>query len=351
MLRNFRPGWRRPALLVASLALVAGAYVVVAAEKADVTDLAPQAISITAHPINFASSDPAKRDFGRLTYLGGVILTSGSDYFGGYSGIALDAKGEQFLAISDAASWLSGKLDYKDGKISGIKDARIGAIPEKSGKALPKGHRDAESLVALKAGALDGRYLIGFERRHRIEEYAFENGEMRGPVAKRQLPEPLKGMKSNSGLEAVGVLRGGPYAGAMVAFAERKLTADGNQIGALVKDGKAHPVFVAAAGDYSITDVQGLSDGGLVLLERNFNPASRRLDIRLRRVKAADVKPGAVMAAETVLDAGPGLEIDNFEGLAVSQNAAGDTVLTIISDDNFNFFQRTLLMQFKLNQN
>jgi hypothetical protein len=349
ILRNFRPGWRRPALLVAGLAVLAGAFVVTAAEKADVTDLTPQAISITAHPINFASSDPGKRDFGRLTYPGGVILTSRSDYFGGYSGIALDEKGEQFLAISDAASWLTGRFDYKDGKLVGVKDARIGAIPEKDGKALRNGHRDAESLVALKAGSLDGRYLIGFERRHRIDEYVFEKGGMRGPVGKRQLPEPLKGMKSNSGLEAIGVLRGGPYAGAMVAFAERKLTAGGNHIGALVKDGKAHPLFIAAAGDYSITDVQGMKDGGLVFLDRSFNPATRRLDIRLRMVKAADVKPGTVLPGETLLEAGQSLEIDNFEGLAVSQNAAGDTVLTIISDDNFNLVQRTLLMQFKLN--
>ena len=42
-------------------------------------------------------------------------------------------------------------------------------------------------------------------------------------------------------------------------------------------------------------------------------------------------------------------EIDNMEGLAVHRNAQGRTILTLISDDNFNRrFQRTLLMQFAL---
>jgi len=43
-----------------------------------------------------------------------------------------------------------------------------------------------------------------------------------------------------------------------------------------------------------------------------------------------------------------GFEIDNMEGLAVHRNAKGETILTLISDDNFSSFQRTLLLQFAL---
>jgi hypothetical protein len=50
------------------------------------------------------------------------------------------------------------------------------------------------------------------------------------------------------------------------------------------------------------------------------------------------------------MDAGSALEIDNFEGLAVHENQDGESVLTLISDDNFSFIQRTLLMQFKLKE-
>jgi hypothetical protein len=319
-----------------------------AADKADVSDLTPQDITVSARPISFASAQPEKRDFGALTFIGGLVLSSTSSYFGGYSGLALDAKGERLLTISDSGSWLSGKLDYKDGVPSGISDARIGPIPAKNGKPLKKGERDVESIVALKVGGIEGRYLLGFERRHRIEEYAFEKGEMRGPLGKRAIPDQLKGMKSNGGLEDLTILRGGPYAGAMVTFSEKMLTDDGRHTGALVKDGKSQSLFMKRYEEFDITDMQSTSDGSLVVLERSFNPALLRVGTRMRLIKAADVKPGATLDGQLLLEAGPGLEIDNFEGLAITENDKREIVLTIISDDNFNFIQRTLLMQFKI---
>jgi hypothetical protein len=39
--------------------------------------------------------------------------------------------------------------------------------------------------------------------------------------------------------------------------------------------------------------------------------------------------------------------IDNMEGIAVSE-MAGETRVTLISDDNYNRAQRTLLLQFAL---
>ena len=39
-------------------------------------------------------------------------------------------------------------------------------------------------------------------------------------------------------------------------------------------------------------------------------------------------------------------QIDNMEGLSVHVDSAGDAVLTLISDDNFSFIQRSLLLQF-----
>ena len=101
-------------------------------------------------------------------------------------------------------------------------------------------------------------------------------------------------------------------------------------------------------GEFDVTDMQSLKDGSLMVLERSFNPALMRVGTRLRLIKAADVKPGATLDGTLLLEGGPGQEIDNFEGLAVTENDKRETVITIISDDNFNFLQRTLLLQFKL---
>ena len=60
------------------------------------------------------------------------------------------------------------------------------------------------------------------------------------------------------------------------------------------------------------------------------------------------MKPGSVIKGETLFEADRNYNIDNMEGLAVHRAANGDTVLTLLSDDNFNPLQRTLLMQFTL---
>jgi hypothetical protein len=43
-----------------------------------------------------------------------------------------------------------------------------------------------------------------------------------------------------------------------------------------------------------------------------------------------------------------GDEVDNMEGIDSFVTSEGDTVLTMISDDNFSPIQRTLLLQFVL---
>ena len=44
----------------------------------------------------------------------------------------------------------------------------------------------------------------------------------------------------------------------------------------------------------------------------------------------------------------PPYTVDNFEGLAVFPDKRGGTIIYILSDDNFNPLQRTLLLQFRL---
>ena len=60
------------------------------------------------------------------------------------------------------------------------------------------------------------------------------------------------------------------------------------------------------------------------------------------------VLPGAVLDGPSIFDADLGHEIDNMEGLDTHVTPEGDTVLTMISDDNFSMIQRTLLLQFTL---
>ena len=81
------------------------------------------------------------------------------------------------------------------------------------------------------------------------------------------------------------------------------------------------------------------------MLERGI--ALLAFNMRLVRVAAADVRPGATMQGDVLLEVS-GSDIDNMEGLAVHPGPDGDTRITIVSDDNFIDWQRTLLLQFSL---
>jgi hypothetical protein len=70
--------------------------------------------------------------------------------------------------------------------------------------------------------------------------------------------------------------------------------------------------------------------------------------MRIRRIAEAELKRGSLIEGETLLEAEDNLNIDNMEGIAAHRAASGETILTLISDDNFSLLQRTLLMQFAL---
>jgi len=55
-----------------------------------------------------------------------------------------------------------------------------------------------------------------------------------------------------------------------------------------------------------------------------------------------------VVDGPAIFHADLGQEIDNLEGIDAHVTAEGETVLTLISDDNFLAIQRTLLLQFTL---
>src|SRR4051812_43659537 len=82
---------------------------------------APVSIEVHARPIpSFDTRDRARTRFGALQYRSGVALTSAFRGFGGLSGWRLDAKGEQFIAISDKGSWFTGRILYSGREMTGL---------------------------------------------------------------------------------------------------------------------------------------------------------------------------------------------------------------------------------------
>jgi len=134
----------------------------------------------------------------------------------------------------------------------------------------------------------------------------------------------------------------------LIAFSERGLDADGNLKAFLIGGPTPGEFAVKRRDDFDISDCTVLPSGDVLLLERRFSLFRGGIAMRLRRIALADIKPGALVDGPILLYADMGYQIDNMEGLSTHRTAAGDLILTMVSDDNFSFLQRTILLQFKL---
>jgi hypothetical protein len=338
-------------IAVPAAAVFLGSAAASAQTKPDAAGISTQAIAVEAKPIASFSKSGTPSHLGRLEWRGGLVLTSSSRYFGGWSGLALDNDGKSFIAVSDAGLWMTGELAYDGTRPKAMRGARIGSLLTAKGKPLSRGRdRDSESISLLSGTPAKGTAYIAFEQHDRIGIFALDKNGLGKPASYMMMPKEAVGARSTDGIEATAVLTGGPRKGAPVAFAEHPLRGEKMHRGWIWISGKPQTFTVPGLGDYGVTDAAALPDGSVLIVERRF----RWFDgvrIRLRLLAAEGIKPGGTARGEILLQADSTSEIDNLEALAVSQGARGETVITLMSDDNYNrFLQRTLLLQFTLKE-
>jgi hypothetical protein len=335
----------------ATLGLVAASLLAAAPSLADKpTSVLKEArpVTVTVIPFDFDRGRPERKTFGRLIFRGGLILFATSPFFGGYSGLVIDPSGKQILAISDAGTWLRATLDYDGRNLKAVHQTIVGPILGKNGKPLREDRqRDAEGISLLKGNTGRGTAYVSFERDHRIQRYPFSAARFGPPNGSVSLPRAAKRMNSNQGLEALAVIRAGKLKGTLLAFSERLVGKGGALQGWLIGGPRPGQIALKRIGGFDITDAASLPDGGIILLERRFR-FSEGVKMRIRRIRAKEIRRGALIAGETLFEAADIYNIDNMEGVAAHRSAAGETIITLISDDNFSAFQRTLLMQFAL---
>ena len=310
-----------------------------------------RAIEVTTRPIT--SFDRAglsgNKRHGKLDFRGGLVLSSPVKAFGGFSGIAIDPDGRRILLVSDEGGWLSAEITSAGAAPTGLANPRMGPIRGIGGRPLDKKRDlDAEAVTLLEGTLARGTVLVGFERNHRIGRFPVIDGVLQNPVGYLKLPPEAKRMRTNKGFEAVAVMQGGPFKGSVIAFSERFPDNPAQHTGWLWVKGEPARLAFPDIGEFEVTDATSLGDGTLLILERRFR-WTEGVKMRIRRFAPGEVKPGALMQGDTLIESDLSSEIDNMEGLAAHRTPGGQIVLTLVSDDNFNhFLQRTLLLQFTL---
>jgi hypothetical protein len=305
----------------------------------------PVSIEVKARPLpSFDTRNHQHVRFGSLEYRSGLILTSRFPGFGGLSGLRVDASGERFIAISDKGNWFTGRIVYRAREMTGLDDVEVAPMLGPDGRPITaRGWFDSESI------ALDGPFVyIGLERVNQVLRFDFSKGFTRSRGEVVATPAAVRKLPFNKGLEAlVMVPKGLALAGTLIAISERGLDSAGNLIGFLVGGPTPGQFSVRRTGNYDVSDAVLLPSGDLLVLERKFSLLAG-IGIRIRRIALKSVAPGALVDGPSIFEADLGEEIDNMEGIDAHVTPQGDTVLTMVSDDNFTMLQRTLLLQFTL---
>ena len=308
---------------------------------------APRPVKIETVPIPFSSFEPSRTKFGALSWQGGFEIESEDKRFGGLSGIAISRSGRRIVAVSDKGRWLTGSLSYRDDRLVDLKGVRMAPLLDTKGRPLKKRrHRDAESISLFDAD-LDGRLLVAFERNTRAYIYRFGRQGLKARARRIPLPSRIRRGPLNNELEAIGRFpKASPFKGGIIAVSEHYLDRNGNIRAWMVGGAMPGAFAIRPVRDYHITDlaiVPGTND--ILTLERRFTFLTGP-GMLIRWHSAADLRPGAVLSGKTLIEADLRFNIDNMEGLAIHRGPRGDFRLTIVSDDNFNAIQRTLMLQF-----
>lgn len=300
---------------------------------------APTRIEIEAVPVtSFDHRDPARTRFGDLEFRGGLVLTSKTPAFGGISGIHVESDGNRFIAVTDRGAWLRGRIVYRDGKPTGIADAEMAPILGADGKPLAaRGWYDVESLTER-----DGILYVGIERVEQIVRFDYRRDGLLARGQAINVPPDFKTFAYNKSLECLAAPQVAP-ARELIVVTEHSLDSAGNLRSFSLGTDSVTPFSVKRTDDFDVSDCTTIGPGDLLLLERRYWPG---FVIRIRRVPLAGIKAGAIVDGRPMMEADLAYQIDNMEGIAVHHNAAGETIITLISDDNFSVIQRNLLLQF-----
>lgn len=272
---------------------------------------------------------------GALHFVRGWQLTSPHSRFGGFSAVARIGP-DGLLLVGDNGYATRLKLE-RSGRLALV---RIAALPVPDGWPDRKSMLDAESLfVDPDAGTL----WIGLERINQL--WRFDDAATR--LEARFAPAAMRDWPQGRGPEAMVRLADGR----VVIFAEGGRR-DPRSNRAVVFAGDPGTVTTPplrfhydSEGKGAVSDAAPLPDGRILLVHRDvgWNPV---FTSTIAIADPADIEHGGGLRSQNI-GVVPRALADNFEGAAV-EVADGRTYLWLVSDDNFQRWQRSLLVQFDL---
>lgn len=283
-------------------------------------------ITVETAAVPLDPTDPSRQEIDGFRYAGGLALTSSmTSRLHGLSDLQVAPDGT-FVSPTDDGDIVTGRILLgPDERLIGIGEAVLKPLLGADGQPLQgKREGDAEGLTRLA----DGRLLISFERDHRIWVYD-EGGRPTpakappGALGENEGMEGLAAAPTTGGLYFVGLEPGGIWMCRLYTGCDEL-------------DGLPTP-----PPGYRLTALAMGPSGELLILHHSFIPG-----IGSRIILTIVGDPFFDRAVIGRLSMGPSTTVDNFEGVSVVPRADGSWRLYLLSDDNFNDKQRTILLAF-----
>lgn len=287
--------------------------------------------AITAILISAGAPAPAVT----LDYIGTYVWTDDDSRFGGFSGIEITDGGRSFHVVSDRSNLFWGSIERDNaGRIRHMNIAGRANLKASGGEPLSKGYLgDSEGLAIGE----DGRIWISFEGLNRVVLHPNPDA----PAQPLPRPPALPEIRPNQGFESLAI----DADGSLFTIPERSLGPDRPFPVLRFRDGKWDQPFTIRRNDHWLPVGSDFGpDGWFYLLERGF----QGLLGFSSRVSRFRLDENGVAEEEVLLETRP-LQYDNLEGLSVWHDGQGIR-LTMVSDDNFLFVQRTELVEYRLRE-
>ncbi len=293
---------------------------------------------ITATPVSLNEDNLQQMTVGKLKFVKGWALTSDHEQFGGFSALRIfqaeDSDTFEFFSISDIGLWLRADFDM-DAKAPFSNATLRWQDPKFEGRDT-KEKQDSESIVKVDDG-----WLVGFEQDHRILHVSAPAIDTKRSPITDQID--FAGVGKNGGVEAMTLMPNGE----VLAFMEHGRDRAGRYKAFLATETSSKKLYFKPEQNFHATDATTLKNGDVLVMTRFFSFLDGVAG-KLVRIKAADIKEGATLVGEELATFRPPLTVDNMEGLDVVETSDGRTFVFMLSDDNFNAVQRTILMAFEL---
>jgi hypothetical protein len=257
------------------------------------------------------------------------------------SGIAWDQDQEELIILSDRGFIIHTKTIFNKAELIDVELLSYHKLKDARDKKLKYSYSDSEGLALINSNnniKNDTELLISFERKPRVIRYTGK-GKF---VSNEILPNILKGINNyaaaNKALEAITVHKQFN----IITGPERPLDKNGNVLSLHNLNDKEWPIEANNDHYGSLVGLTTLPNNKIIALERSFPSVFAGITnvIHLITLEENSLRQEVLLKLKPI----DGYFNENFEGITWHEKNR----FFMISDDNDNIFQRTILIYFEI---